>query len=211
MKRLSRWLCLLFGIAAAATGTAQSYETQQLILDVEKLAQLKQILTDLKEGYQLLDAGYSAVRDVSEGNFNLHKAFLDALLAVSPAVKNYQRVADIIRLQAALVSNYQAAWGQIQHDGRFQPAEIALIGQVYSGLFAQSVRGLGDLLTVLTAGAIRASDAERLAEIDEIYRGMLDQSAFLDRFNNTTGLLSLQRQSGENEVQLLRQLYGVQP
>ena len=42
-----------------------------------------------------------------QGNFNLHKAFLDGLMMVSPAVKKYKRVADIITLQGMTCKGIQ--------------------------------------------------------------------------------------------------------
>ena len=45
---------------------AQSKEVQQLLLDIEKLAQFKQILTDLKKGYQIVSTGYSTIKNLSE-------------------------------------------------------------------------------------------------------------------------------------------------
>ena len=66
---------------------AQSYEAQQLLLDVQKLSQLKQMLADLKKGYEVLYEGYTNIKNISKGSFDLHQAFLDGLLEVSPAVK----------------------------------------------------------------------------------------------------------------------------
>ena len=204
-------LCLLMGMAAATPGKAQAFDVEQLVLDVQKLTVLKQILTDLKTGYQVLDAGYSAVRDIAKGSFNLHEAFLDGLLAVSPAVRNYQRVKDIVSLEAGMLSRYQSAWAQFERDGRLQPAEIALLAQVYTNLFKESVQGLSDLVTVLTPGTLRASDAERMRQIDGIYAGMLEQAALLDRVDNTTGLLAGQRGAEQNDVKVVGGLYGVTP
>lgn len=204
-------LGLLMGMAAATPGKAQAFDVEQLILDVQKLTVLKQILTDLKTGYQVLDAGYSAVRDIAKGSFNLHEAFLDGLLAVSPAVRNYQRVKDIVNLEAGMLSRYQSAWGQFQQDGHLQPAEIALLAQVYSNLFKESVQRLSDLVMVLTPGTLRASDAERMRQIDGIYTGMLEQAALLDRVDNTTALLAIQRGAEQNDMKVVGGLYGITP
>jgi hypothetical protein len=168
---------------------------------------LKATLTDMKQGYQLIKNGYDDVRNLSEGSFDLHKAFLDGLLAVSPAVKGYVRIVDIVDMQAAMVTKYQQAWGVFQKDGHFTPAELLLIGEVYSGLFSRSVKALGDLANVLTAGTMRASDAERIAQIDRIYESVLQQSVFLDRFNNTTGLLAQQRAVEGADLGSLQNLY----
>ena len=61
---------------------------QQLLLDVQKLDQLKTILQDMYKGYEIVNQGYTDIKNIASGNFNLHKLFLDGLLAVSPAVRN---------------------------------------------------------------------------------------------------------------------------
>ena len=66
----------------------QSQEAKQLLLNVEKLAQLKLMLSHMKTGYQILEKGYTSIKNISQGNFNLHRDFLDGLLQVSPAVKH---------------------------------------------------------------------------------------------------------------------------
>jgi hypothetical protein len=189
----------------------QSFELQQLILDIQKLSQLKAILKDLRDGYTVLDAGYSAIRDISKGNFNLHKAYLDGLLAVSPAVKNYKRVADIIAMQVSLVERYKQAWGLFKQDSHFRPDELSLLSTVYGNLLAASVKDLTTLAGIVTDGAIRASDAERLKQIDEVYSGMVQRSAFIDEVNGSTEMLSIQRATDANDLDITKKLYGITP
>jgi hypothetical protein len=207
MRRAFTPSIVLVMMLAGGQVQAQSFDVQQLILDVEKLLTLKATLTDMKQGYQLIKNGYDDVRSLSEGSFNLHKAFLDGLLAVSPAVKGYVRIVDIVDMQAAMVTKYQQAWGAFQKDGHFTPAELVLMGEVYSGLFSRSVKALGDLANVLTMGTMRASDAERIAQIDRIYESVLQESVFLDRFTNTTGLLAQQRAVEGADLGSLQNLY----
>lgn len=209
-----RWLVAVW-LCAACCGAgalrAQSFEIQQLVLDIEKLTQLKDILKDLKEGYQVLDKGYSAIRDISQGNFNLHKAYLDGLLAVSPAVKNYARVAEIINLQLSMVSKYQAAWGQFQKDQHFRPDELGLMAVFFGNLLDESAKALDDLATILTDGTIRASDAERLKQIDAIDEGMVRRDRELEAFDRSTVALSLGRASDEADYEAIKKLYGTIP
>lgn len=205
----------LFGIALAlllsVAGFGQSFDAEQLLLDVQKLSVLKQELQDLKDGYQVLDAGYSAIRDIAQGSFSLHKTFLDGLLLVSPAVRNYPRVADIVKLQLAIVSQYQVSWPWFQQNSGLGTAEIGLIGQIYSNLMAASLQDLSDLTTVLTDGTMRSSDAERIRQIDHIYKSLLEKAVFMNRWSNATTLLAMQRQGATDEDQTLRQLYGIKP
>ena len=91
---------------------SQAQELQQLALDIEKLTQFKQILSDMKKGYAILLGGYNTIKDISQGNFNLHKDFLDGLLAISPAVAKYTKIADIISMQLQLVKGYKSAWSR---------------------------------------------------------------------------------------------------
>src|ERR1700759_887334 len=93
-------LCLCFSMKVHA----QAQEMEQLLLDIEKLTQFKSILSDMKMGYQIYKQGYGTVSNLSKGNFDLHNVYLTGLMAVSPAVRNYGRVADIIAQQASLVS-----------------------------------------------------------------------------------------------------------
>jgi hypothetical protein len=188
---------------------AQSFEAEQLLLDYQKLLQEKQILDDLYKGYQILSAGYTAIRDVSKGNFDLHKAFLDGLLAVSPVVRNYKRVADIINLQLVIVQRYKSAWARFQQDEHFTPGEIEMMGNMFAGLFDQTVKNLTTLSTILTDGALRASDAERLQQIDGLYVDMQGKSVEMDAFNNKAELLSLQRAKEGEDQKSVRLLYGL--
>src|ERR1700730_2101015 len=108
-------ICLLLAVSigfAPVKGSAQVYELERLVLDIEKLLQLKDVLTDLYKDYEILETGYTAIKNISEGNFNLHKAFLDGLLAVSPTVQKYERAVDIIKDQGRIVSEYKSAYNQ---------------------------------------------------------------------------------------------------
>jgi DNA repair ATPase RecN len=187
----------------------QSEEAQQLLLNVEKLAQFKQILSDMKKGYQLISTGYSTIKDLSQGNFNLHKAFLDGLMTVSPGVKKYKRVADIVNNQVMIVKEYKNAFGRFKQDGNFNPAEIKYLEKVYSNLFKQSLDDLNDLAVIITDGKLRMSDDERLDAIDRIYANMQDKLLFLRDFNNNTTVLAVQRARERKDAVTMKKIYGI--
>ena len=204
------FLLIVFLLAGLQSKVAaQSDEVQQLILNIEKLAQFKQILSDLKKGYQIISSGYSTIKNLSEGNFQLHKAFLDRLMAVSPAVKNYKRISDIINDQVSIVREYKSAYGLFKIDNHFNSEEINYIGKVYSNLFTASLNNLNELSMVITANKLRMSDDERLAAIDGIYEDMQDKLMFLRSFNNNTRILSLQRARDKKDVGISRTIYGI--
>lgn len=210
MKKTIILISLLFLTALPVfRAWAQKNETEQLLLNVEKLAQFKQILADMKKGYEILEGGYSTIRNISEGNFNLHKAFLDGLLEVSPVVRSYRRVTDISKYQIMLVREYRQAFDRFRKDDNFNSNELAYIGRVYDKLFNESVRNLDELLMVITAGKARMSDDERLLAIDRIYTDMEDKLSFLRYFNNNTKVLAVQRAKERNDAIAMKKIYGL--
>lgn len=188
---------------------AQSEEVQQLLLNIEKLAQFKKILQNMYDGYKLLNKGYTAVKNISEGNFNIHKTFLDGLMQVSPAVKKYKRIADIMSYQLRIAKEYKLAYNRFKDEKQFTIEEIDYLGKVYGNLFNESLKTLDELSMVITSGKLRMSDDERLQAIDKIYLSVEDQYSFLKEFTNNTNLLSLQRKAEKAEIEMSRRLYGL--
>lgn len=209
MKRQLIVLIMLVGLLFPSRVAAQSQEMQQLILNIEKLAQFKQILTDMKKGYQILNGGYNVVKDLSKGNFSLHETFLDALMQVSPTVRKYKRVGDIIHYQVLLVKEYKAAFNRFRNSGNFNPEEIAYLEKVYSKLFKESIRNLDELTSVISANTLRMSDDERLVAIDKVYADMQDKLSFLRNFNNNTSVLGIQRTKERNDINAMRSIYKI--
>ena len=209
MKKILIIGIVLVGLLLPSKVTAQAQEMQQLILNIEKLAQFRQILKDMKKGYEILNGGYNTVKKLSQGNFNLHETFLDALMQVSPTVRNYRRVGDIVNYQVLLVKEYKAAFNRFKNNGNFNPDEIAYLERVYNNLFKQSLRNIDELTSVITANKMRMSDDERLASIDKIYADMQDKLLFLRSFNNNTSVLAIQRAKERNDVNAMRNIYKV--
>jgi DNA repair ATPase RecN len=208
MKKLTCLIVVLI-LGFSNRSFAQAEELAQLLLDIEKLAQFKQILSDLKKGYEILNGGYNTIKNISEGNFSLHKTFLDGLMAVSPAVKKYKRIADIVNDQIILVKEYKTAFNRFKSSQSFTTDEISYIGGVYHRLFSASLEHLDELTTVITAGKLRMSDDERLKVIDRIYDNMEDKLQFLRQFNNTATTLALQRMKTQSDVNAVQKMHGI--
>jgi hypothetical protein len=208
MKNLFLMLLLL---CCCSFGTlAQSQEAQQLLLNVEKLSQLKGILTSMKKGFDVLSTGYKSVKNIAEGNFSLHEVFLDGMMLVSPEVRKYRRIADIISDQSAIVSEYKSAFKRFSTGGNFTVSELEYLGKVYGELFSQSLDNLDQLAMVITAGKLRMTDDERLQAIDRIFADTQDKLMFLRSFNRQTSSLNMQRQREKAEIEALKRYHQVQ-
>lgn len=211
MKKLLIIIFCFVAISSSISSRAQSAEAIQLILNYEKLLQLEEILDNMYTGYKILTKGYNTIKDIAEGNFNLHQVFLDGLFAVSPAVRNYKRIPAIIQYQQYLVTEYKRAFNRFKNDPNLTAEEIRYLKNVYAALFKQSLRNLDELLMIVTASKLRMSDEERLHAIDRIYLDMEEKLVFLKVFNSSTQMLAMQRARDSHDVETLQKLYEVTP
>ena len=76
-------------------------------------------------------------------------------------------------------------------------------------MFNESLKNLDALLNVITAGKLRMSDDERLHSIDGIYLDMQDKLVFLRNFNNSTSILSIQKEKEQEDIDVMRRLYDI--
>lgn len=208
MKTIRRY-ALVWAITLCGTGAyAQSHEAKSLMLNVEKLSQLKNILSDMKKGYTLVSNGYNKVKAITSGNFSLHEVFLDGLMMVSPEVKKYRRVGDIIAGQQAIVSEYKSALKAFRSADVFSASELDYIGKVYSSLLNASLGNLEELAMVVTSSQLRMGNGDRLKAIDRIFEDTSGKLEFLREFNRGAGVLFSQKQKEKREIGQLKMYYG---
>lgn len=200
-------LLMLLLVFIGIRSKAQSTEVQQLLLNVEKLSQLKNILKDMKKGYTIVSGGYNAIKDISKGNFSLHSVFLDGLMLVSPEVKKYRKVVDIIIYQKRIISEYESAFKQFKATNNFNSFEIKYLGRVYKNLLDQSIDNLDQLVMIITSSKLRMNDEERLQAIDRIFEDTEDKLVFLRSFNSQALGLSFQREKERADIRQSLSLY----
>ncbi|MES2006369.1 MAG: TerB family tellurite resistance protein [Bacteroidota bacterium] len=203
-------ILLLCGFVFCLRVSAQAQELQQLKLDLEKLAQFKLMLSQAKSGYQALTNGYNNVLDIGKANFNLHQQFLDQLLQVNPEVKNNPVVQRVLSSKQQFVTDFKNLISRMQSSGVFNLTELSEI--------SQSVATIGEvvnadnelLLSVLTPGKFRMSDAERSSIINQVDHSVQKQvgrlKALTDEYNKLM-VLRLQQKRDVNAVKRLGNLY----
>lgn len=201
------YLIALLVFATGIKAFSQSHEAQQLLLNVEKLSQLKNILRDMKKGYSILSKGYSTVKDISRGNYSLHQVFIDGLMLVSPEVRKYHRIGDILTAQKDMVTEYQLALRRFKSSGVFIPREMSYLSRVYASLLSQSLDNLDELTMVITANTLRMNDEQRLQAIDRLYEDSSDKLIFLRSFNRDAALLMEQRKAAKADLNSLNGLF----
>lgn len=203
-------LCMLLLIVGVTSPCfAQEQELEQLVLDIQKLTQLKKILQNMIQGVQILTNGYNKVKEVTSGNYSLHEAFLDGLLEVSPSVRKYQRIADIIRDEGYIISEYKEAYQRFKKNPVFTLKELDYMGGVYSSLVKQTAQNISELLMVITSGELRMTDDERLSAIDRIYDDTKEKLSFLRNFNGKAARIADARNQALQNSAELQKNYGL--
>jgi multidrug efflux pump subunit AcrB len=130
-------------------------------------------------------------------------------MQISPTVKNYKRVADIINYQIIILKEYKTAFSRFKNDKNFNSQELEYLNRVYNNLLKQSLKNLDDLTTVVTANKLRMTDDERLKSIDDIFNEIQDKVMFLRHFNNNATILAVQRAKERNDAETIRNIYGI--
>lgn len=158
---------------------AQSQEVTQLVLNIEKLAQFKAILSQMKTGYLGLDKAYSRIQNIEQNTYLLHQNYLDALFQVSPQVRNYQGVKDCLTKQKHLAQTYQHLEERLNSSALLDEQERNYIQNYAEKILQHSLINMDDLMAVLRENVYRMSVAERLKAIDRSHSIVANQLSAL--------------------------------
>lgn len=200
------WLIALLWVGVSS---AQKQEMEQLQLNMEKLVQLKLMLQQAKQGYQLLQNGYNAVRDAARGNYDLHKSYLDGLLQVSELVRNTPAVKRITANCIQVQKEYRLWLTQMQGMGVGKFMEMALWKERYQQAGYEIGEVLDQLGELLAPGGLRMSEGERLAAIEKLAVASDQQLLGLRQFIKEQTVLVAGKVQQEKDRQAMLRLYGL--
>lgn len=187
---------------------AQTEEAAQLVVNYEKLLQLEEILDNMYKGYKIISKGYNTIKDIAEGNFNIHDAFLNGLYAVNPTIRNYKKIPYIIQFQKFIAYESKRAFNQFKTDPNLTYREIKYLESMYGYLLKQSLRNLDELLMIITSTRLGMNDDERLIALDRIYLDLENKVVFIKMSNSSTQMLLLQRARETRQINTVRKLHG---
>lgn len=206
---MRRIICLMLLSAVAHVSSGQSQDIQQLAYDIEKLAQMKSMLSSLYNGYNILERGYNQVNGLAKGNFDLHKTYLDGLLNVSPAVRNYKKIGGIISNQLLIVNEYKTGYQNFRVSGAFTAKELLEMSIYYTDLTERAARHLDELILMTTPGKLRMGDEERIKGIDRIDVAVGDELKALREYNSKYSIVAQKRNEAKSDINSLKALYGI--
>lgn len=150
------------------------------------------------------------IKDWTEKQKELYQTYFNELKKVKDLISYYQRIKEVIRKQELIVKDYRRAWSLVQNDKHFTTKELDYMQKVYSGIIEQSLKNLDEIYMVITSFTTQMSDAKRI-EILNNAASKIDQNyTDLRSFNNSNGLLSIQRSKTADEVKQVKLMYEIQ-
>lgn len=140
----------------------------------------------------------------------LYKDYYEELQKVKAVISYYKRIKEITEKQVHLVEEYKRAWGLFKQDKHFTADELSYMGGVYSGILDESVKNLDQIFIVINSFQTQMSDAKRLEIINAAADRIDVNYNDLKTFNQQGIVISLQRAKAQNDVDVVKKLYGLQ-
>jgi hypothetical protein len=206
---MKKCFLILLSVVISIIGFCQSQELEQLRLDLEKLVQMKSLLSNMYNGYTTLANGYNKISSLAKGNFELHKNYLDQLLQVAPQLRNSTMVQTILDNRSAGIAEGASAFSSLLRSGVFTNAELVSIKNQLDQFKSLTGRKVDQLNMVLTPGALRMSDQERIGSIERVDKDVGEALMALRAVVKEQTAVAAVRGQRKREIESMRTLYGL--
>jgi len=175
----------------------------QLRYSLQQIAALKVYAGYLKKGYEIVGSGLKTVKDITNGEFNLHSTFINALKTVNPVIRKDSRIAETIALQIETKKAFNYSYA----DRLLSSSNQTYIADVKEKVLEECQADLDELILIITSGKIEMSDNERLNRLEKVYQSTKQKSQFTQQFSARVNLLIRQRENEQQSVNLWRMYY----
>lgn len=170
-------------------------------------------LTVLKElGNTIVQEGTSTqtvIKTLEGQTASMHEEWYASLLKISSVVSNYEQVKRIWDYQDRTLSLYTQNIAQLRQSPYLTPAQVQGMVRGYTVLITENVGLFDDLTTILTPGAAKMTDAQRLKFINKISDKVTHQYQLVAYFTKRNQALATAQGQAARDTQTLKKLYGL--
>lgn len=205
MKKGMLIVLLIAGLLPQAA-SAQGWRLRLL----EQIAALRVQLGYVKKGYGIIRDGTGAISRFKDGEFTLHRHYLDSLAVVSPAIRTSSRIPDIIALYEAIEKRRRSLVALLPTESRLSPPERHSLRLLLTEVRDRADAEAGQLELVLTDGKLKLTDDERTGAIETCYERMRLMYRYQKRLQGQLAALLAVRGSTLRDSHLLRLLHGLE-
>jgi hypothetical protein len=149
------------------------------------------------------------ISDWTQKQRDIYKNYFEELGRVKTVISYYQKIRSITQQQIRLVEAYNRAWNLLKNDKHFTVKEIEYMGKVYSGILGETVKNVDQMLMVANSFKTQMTDAKRMEIIAAAEQKTQQNYTDLLIFNNQNALLSLKRAKTDQEISVVKAMYGI--
>jgi hypothetical protein len=203
MRRICFIVCfcmIVFGLGAQTVEEWTQQQQTAIKRLVEQIIANKVLIGHVQNGIKIVSGGLHAIRDIKDGDFNLHLGYFDSFKNVNPKIKTSVKVAEIVSLQLRMVKILKESLISAKLSGQLTVQEIGYCSNVIDAFLKGCLQAVDELMLVISSAELAMTDDERLQRISRIYLLMLDRFEFACSFGNELKLLSTQRSSEQIEL-----------
>ena len=182
-----------------------SQKKTQIKYLTQQIAALEQYGSYVKQGYQITQGGWNGIGNWVKGEFDLHSAYYSSLKQVNPAIRNDPKADSIITYAQLIPQQFDHLGGLKALDGDTR----GYIGRVKTAVLTETDKDLAELQMVMTGGKAQLTDDERIKRLDAIYERVKDKLVFSGSFCNGVRMLIVQRNNSLNDINTLKNIYGI--
>lgn len=205
------WMFIMLFLFTTSGAYAQSFaeffsqkKTQKKYL-LSQIAALQVYTGYVRDGYNIASSGLETVRGFTNGEFNLHNAFISSLKKVSPQIRNHVKVAEIIGFQLAIGNLFNAL--EKDSEALLTIPHKEYINAVNSKVIKDCSKDMEELLLVITSGKVEMTEDEHLKRLDKVYTSMRDRSAFTQYFASEVNIFIGQKKGELKSVNQIQDIY----
>lgn len=140
---------------------------------------------------------------------DLYKNYYEELQKVKSIITYYQRIKEISQKQTRLIQEYERAWNLFKKDSHFNASELDYMEKVYAGILEDSMKNIDQIFLIIESFTTQMSDLKRLEIINAAADHIDANYDDLTLFNEQNILLSLQRAKTTNDINKVKQFYGI--
>lgn len=201
---MRKGIVVMAGMLLTLTAVAQS---AQIKVYLQQIAANKAYIDYAWKGYEIARQGLGQIGDHKRGHWRLDNDFFNRLGTVSPALRQYNRLGDIVRLSVHIASLRRELLQEVRQSAWFGVAERGYVDTMLARL-GRSSSQLVEQTTAVVSSGLQMGDDERLRRIDALYGQLLDIYGFSHRLATDLRQLAAQRTREQAAVQRLRHWYG---
>ena len=186
----------------------QQKKTQKEYL-IEQIAQYKVYLELLEKGYNIAKEGLETIHDIKNGEFKLHKNYMDSLRIVGAEVGRYKKIEFTGSLYSQIKVVTASSESRLSQSGYLNGEELGYVKDVYGKLLADCERITNALKDVTEDGPLSMSDDERFNRIDLLYGQMQSNYSFAKAFSSEATMLAACRLREADDLKTRRAISDI--